>query len=580
MAEEGISACIVPDRDPHLSEYLPDHWQTRRWLTGFTGSAGTAVVTRDKALLWTDSRYFIQAARQIASSEFELMKTGEPGVPTYTKWLTDHLPDNAVVGIDQKLFSAETVHNLEKTFSARQIVLNTRTDHVTRLWTDRPALPDSPAWEFPVAFSGMDRKAKIEQLRCSIKESHADFYIVTGLDDIAWIFNLRGADISHSPVNIAFAVIETQKAHLFINKNKLDSSLILRLESDNVQIHDYDDLVLFLSTRQDKKNTALICEKTVNHAIFSAVEKNCRIINAPSVATRLKSVKNEVEIRHLRETMIKDGAAVISFLHWVETCHETGRITEISAGQKIHDFRKQQPEFMEDSFNPIMAFKDHSPVCHYAATAETDYGIKKPGMFLSDTGGHYMSGSTDITRTVYLGDPPDQAIKDYTLVMKGHIALARARFPKGTRGFGLDTLARQAMWRQGINFGHGTGHGVGFFLNIHEGPASISPHPVDSAIKPGMVLTDEPGIYREGRWGIRIENMLLARKDIKTEFGQFLSFETLTLCHYEVALIDKTLMDDDETAWINDYHERVYQTVSPLLDPPVRQWLKTKTRPI
>lgn len=580
MDKDGLHAYIIPTADPHQSEYVADHWQIRKWLTGFTGSAGTALLTRDAALLWTDSRYWIQASRQLGNSGFQLMKQGDPETPSYSKWLLENLNPNDRTGIDGRLFSADAVETLRQDLAPKQIALETDRDLFRDVWPDRPAMPASDAFDFPVAFAGAGRKEKLARIQNELKKNHTDVHIITALDDIAWIFNLRGTDIVRSPVNLAFAAVYTDRAVLFIHPEKLSPELSAALEKDGIQIQGYGRFMDYLRTIPPEK-TVLLHKKSVNHTVFSLLEERCLVVDSPSSpAGTLKAVKNPVEINHIKDTMVKDGVAVTCFLHWIETRHGCESITELSAGQKIRALREGHEHFIDNSFNPIMAFRDHSPICHYSADPSTDIPVNGNGMFLADTGGNYLTGTTDITRTVYLGTPPREAVTDYTLVLKGHIAVARAVFPKGTRGYQLDTLARQHMWKNGMNFGHGTGHGVGFFLNVHEGPASISPHPIDTELVPGMLLTNEPGIYREGQYGIRIENMILVTDDVKTGFGQFLSFDNLTLCHYETALMDMALLDGDEVRWINEYHDRVYTALAPRLDTDVRNWLRKKTAPL
>ncbi|THB78841.1 MAG: aminopeptidase P family protein [Desulfobacteraceae bacterium] len=579
MTQEGIHACIIPTADPHQSEYIAPHWQARQWLSGFSGSAGTAVVTLKTALLWTDSRYYIQAAAEIRESEFELMKQGQPKVPTISKWLLDHLNTGDVVGIDGQMFSHDFVKTLKTDLEAKPVILDPGIDLLDRIWMDRPELPGSEAFELKSVYAGQTREHKLEKIREKLRDNHANLCIMTALDEIAWTFNLRGSDIPFSPVNIAYAMIDLDRATLFIDPAKLPATVSQSLEKEGITLKGYTD---FKDSFHQARETdiALAHSKHTNHQIYSIAKERCRIIDKPSPAGELKAVKSQDEMTHIRNTMVKDGLAVTRFLHWVETRFRDESITELSAGDKMLELRQQQPQFIENSFSPIMAFQEHSPICHYSADKTSDKPIKGTGMFLTDSGGNYLTGTTDITRTIHLGPPPEDAVRDYTLVLKGHIAVARAMFPKGTKGFQIDTLARHPMWERGINFGHGTGHGVGFFLNVHEGPASISPNPIDKELKPGMVLTNEPGIYREGQYGIRIENMILVQEDMETEFGRFLSFENLTLCHYETALVDRTLLTEDEIRWINTYHERVYERLSPQLETEVQDWLKEKTAPI
>jgi Xaa-Pro aminopeptidase len=579
LTDNTIDALIIPTGDPHKSEYVAEHWQTGKWLTGFSGSAGTTVVTRNEAILWTDFRYYIQAERQLEGSGFELFRLGEPEVPSVTKWLKNNLDAGAVVGIDAKVFSTAGVRELKKELDEKEIRLDTATDMLSGLWTDRPPQPASPAFDFPASYAGQGRGDKIKLIRERINDSGATHHLLSTLDDIAWTLNLRGRDVHTNPVNIAYVWISPDKVFLFINRKKIDSDLERELNRDGVEIEAYETIHETMAGLKEGEGI-LIDPENLNFSLYEAIPGHCRIIEKPNPSISLKAVKNEVQIRHLRRTAVKDGVAVVKFLYWLE--HQAGRepITEISAAEKMFSLRKEQECFIGNSFDPIMAYHDHSAMCHYSATKDTDAVISRDGMFLADTGGHYLTGTTDITRTLCLGKPSPDEKRDYTLVMKGHIAVANTLFPADTRGFQIDTLARQHLWKQGMNFGHGTGHGVGFFLCVHEGPARIGPHPLDVKLEKGMVLTDEPGVYREGRYGIRLENMVLVTEAFENEFGQFLKFEPLTWCHFEKDLLDRELLSGEDIDWINSYHKRVYELISPELDGKTGAWLKEKTGPL
>ncbi len=579
MQDRKISALIVPTDDPHKSEYVAEHWQVRKWLTGFSGSAGTAVVTIDKAILWTDFRYYIQAEKQLKGSGFELFKIGEQGVPSFTKWLKDNLKSGDRVGIDATVFSMAQVKELQKEFDQKKIRLDTSVDIISRLWTDRPPMPESKAFSFPEFYAGQNREDKIRLIREKMADSGATHHLVSTLDDIAWTLNLRGQDVHANPVNIAYVLISPEKTSLFINKKKIDQGLEAELNRDGIEIYAYEDIHDALSGLK-KKAGILIDPENVNFSLYGTIPKHCRIIEKPNPSILLKAIKNATQIGHMRQTAIKDGAAVVKFLYWMEHRHKDEQTTELSVAQKMFMFRKEQEFFVDNSFDPIMAYQDHSAMCHYSASKDTDAIIGQNGMFLADTGGNYLTGTTDITRTLCLGEPTAEEIKDYTLVMKGHIAVADTFFPADTRGFQIDTLARQYLWQHGMNFGHGTGHGVGFFLCVHEGPARISPHPLDIKLEKGMLLTNEPGIYREGRYGIRLENMILVEDAFENEFGKFIRIETLTWCHFERDLLDKTLLSAEEIGWINSYHQKVFDLLSPELDTKTAAWLKRKTRPV
>ena len=578
MAERNIAALVVPSGDPHQSEYMADHWQARKWLTGFTGSAGTAVVTKNSAILWTDFRYWIQAASQIKTSEFELFKQGDDDVPEFEEWLFQTFSKGDKIALDGNLVSAANVKKYIKLFTQKGIELDTDADLVSDIWADRPSMPASRAWIFSDTYAGKTRVEKLGQIRDAMVKSGADTHLMTALDDIAWTFNLRGEDVHTNPVNLAFALVTLDRTILFINPDKVDAALVSQFEQDKIELQPYTLVKDALGSLGE--DSIRLDPDAVGYALYQAVNPKARIIEKVNPATELKAVKNEMEIGHMRQTAVKDGVAMVNFFYWLENRTDDKPISEMSVAKTLFEFRKEQPGFISNSFDPIMAYKDHSAMCHYSATPESDVPLKKDAMFLTDSGGNYLTGTTDITRTVNLGIPTKQEIRDYTLVLKGHICVATALFPKGTKGFQIDTLARQFLWKEGMNFGHGTGHGVGFFLCVHEGPARISPHPIDVELKKGMLLTNEPGVYREDHYGIRLENMILVDEAHKTEFGQFMKFENMTLCHFETSLMDRHLLSDPEIEYLNTYHQQVYEKVSPGLDPEVAAWLKKKTDPL
>ncbi len=580
MSDHHVAALVVPSADPHQSEYVTAHWQARTWLTGFTGSAGVAVVTRNRAMLWTDFRYWLQAGNQIQGSEFELFRTGETGVPEFHRWIFDHLSPEETVAIDGRVISRNQEKTWRHLWDIREIRLRTDLDLVGEIWQEeRPSMPVTRAWEFDVKFAGQSRAEKFEQIRNVMEKAGANCCVMTGLEDIAWTFNLRGSDAPNNPVNIAFALVDKKLVRLFIHPEKVDSDLSAGLSADGIQLENYTDIYGAVRNLPDTAHV-LLDPDMVSAGLWAAVNPNCRIIDQTGPAVRLKAVKNQTQIDHLRETAVRDGVAVVNFLYWLAHRDPTEQVSEVSVAEKLLAFRRQQPDFVSNSFDPIMAYDAHSAMCHYVATPETDRLLDRQKMFLTDSGGNYLTGTTDITRALCLGQPAQQQIRDYTLVLKGHIAVATACFPEGTRGFQIDTLSRQFLWEQGMNFGHGTGHGVGFFLCVHEGPARISPHPVDAALEKGMVLTNEPGIYREGEYGIRLENMVLVTDACQTEFGRFLTFENLTWCHFERDLIDTNLLADAERSWIDWYHQQVFDRLSPRLEARVSSWLYRLTRPL
>ena len=579
MAAHQIAALVVPSADPHQSEYVTAHWQARAWLTGFTGSAGVSVVTRTRAILWTDFRYWLQAGFQLQGSEFELFKSGDKGVPECHRWIFDTLAPLDTVALDGRIISRNQEKTYRQLWDIRQIRLRTDLDLVGDLWQERPPMPVTAAWEFDLRFAGQSRADKIVKIREALAQAGADCHVMTSLEDIAWTFNLRGSDAPNNPVNIAFALLMPDQVRLFIHPDKVDRDLAGRLTADGVSLSDYREFHSALGRLPGHARVLLDPDMT-SAGLSAGINPACRIVEKTSPATRLKAVKNDTQIRHLRDTAVKDGAAVVCFLHWLSTRNPGQQVTEISAAQKLYDLRRRQPDFISNSFDPIMAFGDHSAMCHYTAGSHTDVRLENTGMFLTDSGGNYLTGTTDITRTLCLGTPTPRQITDYTLVLKGHIAVATACFPEGTKGFQIDTLARQFLWQQGMNFGHGTGHGVGFFLCVHEGPARISPHPVDVALEKGMLLTNEPGLYREGEYGIRLENMVLVTGDRQTEFGRFLKFENLTWCHFERELVDTSQLNQAEIDWIDQYHRQVFEQISPHLSLSAAAWLKIRTEPL
>jgi Xaa-Pro aminopeptidase len=579
MATHNLAALVIPSGDPHQSEYMADFWQARQWLTGFTGSAGTAVVTRDAAILWTDFRYWIQAASQIGTSDFELFKQGEPGVSEFETWLSQTLSSGDIIAMDGKIVSAANVKKYKKVFTENGMTLATDVDFIADIWTGRPPMPASRAWMLSDTYAGKTRGEKLDQIRSAMAKTGANTHLMTTLDDIAWTFNLRGKDVQNTPVNLAFALVTLDRAILFINPSKVDETLAAQFERDKIDLLAYTRVEEILGSLGEETRIRLDPD-FVGYAFYQAVDPRARIIERINPATELKAVKNETEINHVRQTAIKDGVAMVNFLHWIENRTDSAQVSEMSVAKTLFEFRKQQLDFYANSFDPIMAYGEHSAMCHYSATPESDIPLEREGMFLTDSGGNYLTGTTDITRTLNLGSPSKQEIRDYTLVLKGHICVATALFPTGTKGFQIDTLARQFLWKKGMNFGHGTGHGVGFFLCVHEGPARISPSPIDVELNEGMLLTNEPGLYREGRYGIRLENMILVVKDRKTEFGQFMRFENMTLCHFETSMVDREMLCQEEIDYLNTYHQQVYERLSPVLDPQVAAWLKKKTAPL
>lgn len=579
MQKEGLDAYIIPITDPHLGEYVPDHWRIIRWLTGFTGSAANVVITQDFAGLWTDSRYFIQAEEQLQGSGFALMKLNIPHRPEYIDWITERVDEESIVGVDGRIISLGIERMIRKAFERKKIKLDTGCDLISNTWKDRNPFPAEEAFEHALKYAGISRKDKISAVRAQMKEMGADYHLLTALDDIAWLLNIRGGDVKFSPLFTSFALISHADLLLFAGLEKIPFDLRQRLVNDGVRLLDYDSVSTELEKLEEGRSI-LITPATTSVSLFRSIPGNVRIIEDVSIPTRMKAVKNAVETENIRQVMIKDGLALTRFFYWLDNSLGKIRISEISAAEKLLEFRMQQADCEGPSFATIAACNEHGALPHYRPAPETDTELMPGGIFLLDSGGQYYGGTTDVTRTVSLGKPTEQQKKDFTLALKGTINLAMAKFPLGTKGYQLEILARRALWEHGMNYGHGTGHGVGYFLNVHEGPQTIGTGAGGdhkTIIEPGMLISDEPAIYRQGEYGFRTENLLLCVEDRKTEFGSFLKFETVTLCYIDTSLIDRELMTEDETAWLNEYHDLVYSILSQLLPKEIKAWLKEKT---
>lgn len=579
MHEKNINAYIIPSSDPHMSEYIASHWKGREWLSGFTGSAGTLVVTQDASGLWTDGRYFIQAERQLEGSGIKLFKMGMEGVPGYISWLADILEEGSCVGIDGRIFSISQVREMEKKFSPKGISLKKQYDLLVDIWQNRPSIPREPIFTHGITYSGKTVSQKIKMVRDEMSKKGVNFHLIPSLDDIAWLFNIRGNDVAYNPVAISYALVSNRKAWLFIDNSKVSGEIRSTLNDNGVEIEDYDKVDIYLS-RLGKGDTILLDTDRTNSWLYESINSQANRVEGIAITTILKAVKNEVEIKSLKKAHVRDGVAMIKFLYWLDRNIGTKGLTEITIADKLEEFRSQQENYVGSSFPTIAGYRDHGAIVHYQATDESAYEIESDGMLLIDSGCHYLDGTTDITRTLVLGELTEQQKRDYTLVLKGNINLARARFLKGTTGAGLDILARKALWEQGMDYKHGTGHGVGHFLNVHEGPQGISQAASKIKLQKGMIVTNEPGIYREGQYGIRIENELLVVDDITTEFGEFLRFEPITYCPIALEALDTDLLDEVEKKWLNDYHQKVYDIISPFLDKDEKKWLKGRTRAI
>lgn len=572
FGKEGIQAFIIPSTDPHLSEYVAPHWKSREWISGFTGSAGTVVVTEKKAGLWTDSRYFLQAAQQLEGTEIELYKEMLPETPSIEAFLSTNLQKGDIVGIDGKMFAATEVELLQEELAKSGVSVRSIPDPMNLLWADRPAMPEAPAFVYETKYAGRSLIEKTTLIRKEMKKTGAKALLLSALDEIAWTLNLRGNDVHCNPVVVSYLLIDEKEVHYFIQPLKVTNELANYLKVNGISIHSYEDIEHFLINIEAE--SILVNPAKTNYAIYSAICPDCRIIQGASPVALLKAIRNEQEIEGIHAAMQRDGVALVKFLKWLEETVPTGQETEISVDRKLHTFRAAQPLYMGESFDTIAGYKEHGAIVHYEATPETNVPLKPEGFLLLDSGAQYLDGTTDITRTIALGNLTEEEKTDYTLILKGHIALAMAVFPEGTRGAQLDVLARMPIWKHYMNFLHGTGHGVGHFLNVHEGPQSIRMNENPVMLQPGMVTSNEPGVYKTGSHGIRTENLVLTVIAGEGMFGKYLKFETITLCPICKKGIIKELLTKEEIDWLNDYHQMVYEKLSPDLNNEEKEWLK------
>lgn len=577
MRREKLDAFIFPSTDPHHSEYVPERWKGRQWISGFDGSAGTAVVTLRSAALWTDSRYFLSATKQLEGTEFRLMKLRMPGTPTIAQWIGAELRafGGNSVGVDGMVNALDDTESLIADLRREGgITVRANLDILNNIWTDRPAIPTNKVTVHPMTYAGETAKSKLARVRQALRELHADGMLVSALDDVAWTLNLRGTDVHCNPVFVAYLLIDSDHATLYCDKEKLSADVTSYLNDQGVATAQYADVRKGLkdyfeyNILLDPKETSYTLAKLVNGK---------EVVRQASPIPAMKAVKNDTEIAGFRHAMLKDGIAMVKFLRWLKPAVEAGGQTEMSVSQKLTDLRAEQPLFRDISFDTIAGYAEHGAIVHYEATPDTDAALLPRGFLLLDSGAQYEDGTTDITRTIPLGPLTDEERRVYTLVLKGHIQLELCKFPRGASGTQLDILARSAMWREGMNYMHGTGHGVGSYLNVHEGPHQIRMEYVPAPLKAGMTVTDEPGLYLAGRFGARIENTLLITPYKETEFGQFLQFESLTLCPIDTTPIVREMMLAEEVAWLNDYHQQVRDTLSPHLDEGERAWLREAT---
>lgn len=593
MQKEGLSAYIVPSTDPHASEYMASHWAEVHWLTSFTGEAGTAVVTMDQALLWTDSRYYLQAGIQLEGTTVSLMRESDIDCPKIAEWLISaisnqpKMADTSCVGVNPEMWSVNEYKKLKEQLAEAGIGLKS-VDLIRPLWTnDRPAIPTHRFFEFDTRYAGESVHSKMERMRSKMREKKADAMVVSALDEIAWVLNIRGNDVEYNPVVISYLVLEQEKCTLFVGNEKVTREVSAYLRANDIDIRGYNEVFGYLSGLEC---TILYDGAKVNEALYEAISTAAKTVNAQSPIQIAKSHKNDIELAGVRRAMEQDAVALVRFFRWLES-NDTrekmtdGKLTEWDLMEQLHTFRAMGKRFIEESFGTIAGYQGNGAIVHYAANEETAATVYPQGMLLLDSGGQYLDGTTDITRTVWLGGKiPAQAKRDYTYVLKGHLMLGHIRWPRGTRGNQLDALAKQYMWQAGITYGHGTGHGVGHFLGCHEGPQNIRTDMNPTVLEPGQICSNEPGIYRTGKWGIRTENLVAvtpvdSTPEATTE-DEWLTWETLTLCPYDTKLIDLSLLTEQERQWLNDYHAEVYRRISPLLDNEEEKWLKKKTLPL
>lgn len=580
MRREHLAAFVFPGTDPHGSEYVPSRWEGRKWVSGFDGSAGLAVVTTDAAALWTDSRYFIAAAEQLRGTEFVLIKERVEGTPAPAEWIASRLCGAASteVGIDGMSSSTAMVEALISDLrKAGGITVRTNLDVLEEIWDDRPALPESAVCEHCMEYAGESRAEKLRRIRAALREVHADGMLMSALDDIAWTLNLRGNDVHCNPVFVSYLLIAHDRATLFVDRRKLSPRIEAALKADGVRTDDYANVVRGL--KKYPEYNILIDPDETNYTLYKAAAAH-NVIRHTSPVPAMKAVKNAAEIEGFRRSMVRDGVALVRFLMWLKPAVERGGQTEMSVSERLRGLRAADPMYRDLSFDTIAGYQEHGAIVHYEADGESDATLRPEGMLLIDSGAQYADGTTDITRTVALGPVTNEQRRVYTLVLKGHLQLQNMKFPYGASGTQLDAAARMAMWREGMNYLHGTGHGVGSYLNVHEGPHQIRMEWRPAPLVPGMTVTDEPGLYLQDRFGVRTENMLMVKDYMETEFGRFLEFEPLTLCPIDKTPIIVQMLTGEERAWLDDYHRRVYERLSPHLLPDERQWLESACSPL
>ncbi len=581
MKKHNLDAFIIPSGDPHQSEYVAPHWQTRQWFSGFSGSAGLFFLTQTHAGLSTDSRYFLQAEKELASSEVILHKQRIAHSPQIISWLKENLDEGSTVGIDPTLFSVQQVRSYKTSLEKANISLQFSTGLIQETWNDRPTLPKNKIFELDLVYAGVSRSEKLNIIRKKMKAIGTKHHLITTLDDIAWTFNIRGNDVECNPVAICFAIISEENATLFIDQTKIPEAFLNTLKAEQIVILPYEAINNYLRSLGPEDFILLDPSKTNSH-LYNAVKEELRL-DGNTIPTKLKAIKNPVEIENIKKAMLKDGVALTKLFRWLNENLLSRSVPETEVAEQLAQYRKEQGEYHGESFSAIVGYKGNGAIVHYRALPESCAAIQSEGLLLLDSGGQYSCGTTDITRTIALSEPSEIQKRDYTLVLKGHIAIATLKFPSGTRGNQMELLARKALWDYGLDYGHGTGHGVGFFLNVHEGPQALGSGATAKAatvFEPGMFTSNEPGFYKTGEYGIRIENLILCIEDQETEFGNFLKFDTLTLFPIDTSLIDFTLLTKEEVQWLNNYHAEVFENLSPLLDAAERVWLEQMCKTI
>lgn len=578
MKENDIQAYIIPTDDFHSSEYVGDYFKCREYMSGFTGSAGTLVVLEESAYLWTDGRYFLQADKQLEKTGIVLMKSGQSDVPIIEEFLKRELKEGDTIGFDGRTISKNFADKLLERIKEKNIKINGTVDLVNIIWKNRPEISKEQVWQLDIKYAGISRKEKMKKIREKMKEAGADVFIDAALDEIAWLLNLRGNDIAYTPVFLSYMIIREDRAILCIHREVISEKIEDELKEDGIAIAEYEEIYKLADEISDKEKV-LYDSGSINYNLYNSINKNATIINRESPIALMKAMKNPVEVENIKKAHIKDGVAMCKFIYWLKKNVPLGNVSEISAAEKLVEFRAQMDGFLDQSFAPIFGYGEHGAIIHYSATEETNVVMEDKGLCLIDTGAHYYDGTTDVTRTVVLGELTKEEKEAFTIVLKGNLNLANTTFVYGTTGANIDCVARRPLWEKGMDFNHGTGHGVGYILGVHEGPQNISKNSKSKTkLEDGMIVSDEPGFYKEGKFGIRHENLLLCKKETKNKYGQFMVFDVLTMVPFDSDGIDLSLMNEDEVDYLNNYHKKVYENISPYLNEEEKKWLKNSTK--